>query len=95
MPGDHAGLLGGDHVIHVTARGWSSGLVFRMQEGADTCLAQQQETDMNDLENEAGRLSDDELDTVSGGRIKWSDIHMDYKAQLDLRNTDPPPTRYA
>ncbi|MDE2069336.1 MAG: hypothetical protein KGK01_16350 [Bradyrhizobium sp.] len=52
-------------------------------------------TDMNRLENETIRLSDDELETVSGGRIKWSDIHMDYNAQLDLRNTNPPPTRYA
>jgi bacteriocin-like protein len=58
-------------------------------------LCLQQEIDMNTFEYEANQLSDDELDTVSGGRIKWSDIHMDYKAQLDLRNTDPPPTRYA
>ena len=57
--------------------------------------ALQQEISMNAFDYEADQLSDDELDTVSGGHIKMSDIHMDYNAQLDLRNTDPPPTRYA
>jgi hypothetical protein len=34
----------------------------------------------------------DELEIVSGGRIKWSDIHMDYK---NLNINEPAPTRYA
>ena len=34
----------------------------------------------------------DELGTVSGGRIKWSDIHMDYK---NFNPNEPAPTRYA
>jgi hypothetical protein len=33
-----------------------------------------------------------ELDAVSGGRIKWSDIHMDYK---NFNPNEPAPTRYA
>ncbi|MDE2329262.1 MAG: hypothetical protein KGK16_00530 [Bradyrhizobium sp.] len=49
---------------------------------------------MNDLENETGRLSDDELEIVSGGRIKWSDIHMDYHTLPSPLSTELPPTRY-
>jgi hypothetical protein len=33
----------------------------------------------------------DELDAVSGGRIKRSDIHMDY----NFNPNEPAPTRYA
>jgi len=50
---------------------------------------------MNTFEYEANQLSDDELDTVSGGRIKWSDIHMDYHTLPSPLSTEPAPTRYA
>lgn len=33
-----------------------------------------------------------ELEIVSGGRIKWSDIHMDYH---NFNPNEPAPTRYA
>jgi bacteriocin-like protein len=57
-------------------------------------LCLQQEIDMNTFEYEANQLSDDELDNVSGGRIKWSDIHMDYHNLPSPLSTEPAPTRY-
>jgi bacteriocin-like protein len=33
-----------------------------------------------------------ELESISGGRIKWSDIHMDYH---NFNPNAPAPTRYA
>ena len=40
-------------------------------------------------------LSDNELDAVSGGRIRWIDIHMPYKDFIKWPGGDPSPTRIA
>ncbi|MBU6462250.1 MAG: hypothetical protein KGK01_12805 [Bradyrhizobium sp.] len=40
----------------------------------------------------ADEITFDELEIVSGGRIKWSDIHMDYH---NFNPNAPAPTRYA
>ncbi len=47
---------------------------------------------MEKFEPAAGEMTVDELDVVSGGRIKWSDIHMDYK---NFNPNEPAPSRYA
>lgn len=40
-------------------------------------------------------VSDKELDAVSGGRIRWTDIHMPYKDLIKWPGGDPSPTRVA
>jgi hypothetical protein len=40
-------------------------------------------------------LSADELDVVSGGKIRWIDIHMPYKDFIKWPGGQPSPTRYA
>jgi hypothetical protein len=40
-------------------------------------------------------LCADELDVVSGGRIRWIDIHMPYKDFIKWPISAPSPTRYA
>ena len=64
--------------------------------------APQQEIDMNTEEREIDLLSDnigllsaDELDAVSGGRIRWIDIHMPYNDFIKWPGGDPSPTRIA
>lgn len=66
--------------------------------GAD----QQQEIDMTTQERPTALLSDEtnqlsivELDAVSGGRIRWIDIHMPYKDFNKMPVNGPAPTRYA
>jgi hypothetical protein len=63
---------------------------------------QQQEIDMTTQEREIDLLSDDanqlsivELDAVSGGRIRWIDIHMPYNDFTKMPVNAPAPTRYA
>jgi hypothetical protein len=40
-------------------------------------------------------LSIVELDAVSGGRIRWIDIHMPYNDFIKMPVNAPAPTRYA
>jgi hypothetical protein len=40
-------------------------------------------------------MSAEELEAVSGGRIKWTDIHMPYNDFIKMPVNAPPPTRYA
>jgi hypothetical protein len=40
-------------------------------------------------------MTADQLDTVSGGRIRWIDIHMPYKDFDKMPVNAPAPTRYA
>ena len=67
----------------------------------DKGVGQQQEMDMTtqerkiNLSDEANRLSIAELDAVSGGRIRWIDIHMLYKDFIKMPVNGPAPTRYA
>jgi hypothetical protein len=63
---------------------------------------QQQEIDMTTQEREIDLLSDEinrlsivELDAVSGGRIRWIDIHMPYNDFIKWPGGQPSPTRYA
>ena len=77
--------------------------------GADASPAQyqllrsalQQESDMarrreiNMLSDQINLVSDDALDAVSGGRIRWIDIHMPYKDFIKWPGGDPSPTRVA
>ena len=44
---------------------------------------------------ETMELSIVELDAVSGGRIRWIDIHMPYKDFIKMPINGPAPTRYA
>ena len=54
-----------------------------------------QEREINLLSNETNRLSIVELDAVSGGRIRWIDIHMPYNDFIKMPINGPAPTRYA
>ena len=47
------------------------------------------------LSDETNQLSTVELDAVSGGRIRWIDIHMPYKDFNKMPVNAPAPTRYA
>jgi bacteriocin-like protein len=47
------------------------------------------------LSGENNQLSDNELDAVSGGRIRWIDIHMPYNDFIKWKGGDPSPTRLA
>lgn len=55
--------------------------------------AEERKSDM--LSNDGTQLSIVELDAVSGGRIRWIDIHMPYKDFNKWPGGDPSPTRYA
>ena len=46
----------------------------------------------NFASSELGSLSDNQLDTVSGG-LKWIDIHMPYNDFNRWKINDPSPTR--
>jgi len=54
---------------------------------------QRRNTDV--LSNEISKLSTIELDAVSGGRIRWIDIHMPYNDFIKMPVNAPAPTRYA
>ena len=54
-----------------------------------------QEREIDLLSDETKLLSADELDAVSGGRIRWIDIHMPYKDFIKWPGGDPSPTRIA
>ncbi|MBR1146233.1 hypothetical protein [Bradyrhizobium sp. AUGA SZCCT0431] len=56
-------------------------------------ITQERETDL--LSGESSQLSIVELDAVSGGRIRWIDIHMPYKDFIKMPVSGPAPTRYA
>jgi hypothetical protein len=61
---------------------------------------QQQEMEMTAqerdlLSDETCELSIVELDAVSGGRIRWIDIHMPYNDFIKMPINGPAPTRYA
>lgn len=54
-----------------------------------------QEREIDLLSDETCLLSADELDAVSGGRIRWIDIHMPYNDFIKWPGGDPSPTRLA
>jgi hypothetical protein len=54
-----------------------------------------QEREIDLLSGEIDQLSIVELDAVSGGRIRWIDIHMPYKDFIKWPGGEPSPTRYA
>lgn len=56
---------------------------------------QTKETDMVERDNEPAEMPIEELEQVSGGKIKWSDIHMPYKDFKAWPGGEPAPTRYA
>jgi len=51
--------------------------------------------EINRPSDEINPVSDNELDAVSGGRIRWIDIHMPYKDFIKWPGGDPSPTRVA
>ena len=63
------------------------------QQGIDMTTTLERENDL--LSDETNRLSIVELDAVSGGRIRWIDIHMPYKDFIKWPGGEPSPTRYA
>ena len=54
-----------------------------------------QERGIDLISDEINQLSIVELDAVSGGRIRWIDIHMPYNNFIKWPGGDPSPTRYA
>jgi hypothetical protein len=53
------------------------------------------EREIEMLSGDTHLLSADELDAVSGGRIRWIDIHMPYNDFIKWPGGDPSPTRLA
>ena len=51
--------------------------------------------EINMLSDQINPVSDDALDAVSGGRIRWIDIHMPYKDFIKWPGGEPSPTRLA
>ena len=47
------------------------------------------------LSDRTNQLSIVELDAVSGGKIRWIDIHVPYKDFIKWPVNAPSPTRYA
>jgi hypothetical protein len=52
-------------------------------------------TQKREIDLRSDELSIVELDTVSGGRIRWIDIHMPYNDFIKMPVNAPAPTRYA
>ena len=48
-----------------------------------------------EIDPRSDELSIVELEAVSGGRIRWIDIHMPYKDFIKMPVSGPQPTRYA
>ena len=54
-----------------------------------------QRREIDVLSDKTCELSIVELDAVSGGRIRWIDIHMPYNDFIKMPVNAPAPTRYA
>lgn len=57
--------------------------------------AQSQESDVTERKCEIREMTTKELDAVSGGKIRWIDIHMPYKDFSKWPGGQPSPTRLA
>ena len=56
-------------------------------------ITQKREIDLPS--DKTSQLSTVELDAVSGGKIRWIDIHMPYRDFNKMPVNAPAPTRYA